>query len=140
MKPPKAVASDPWAQWCALLALEAPTYGSQRRCQHLRPGWSKTQVQQMLTQTQAALRLLNRGDPFQDYSFLQDKNWLKEGARHAKALVYLKGFLSLSETLKAQLPEYQSLWPVLKSELGTATDVPGHGPVRAGHPVGCCRQ
>lgn len=124
MKPPKAVASDPWAQWCALLALEAPTYGSQRRCQHLRPGWSKTQVQQMLTQTQAALRLLNRGDPFQDYSFLQDKNWLKEGARHAKALVYLKGFLSLSETLKAQLPEYQSLWPVLKSELGTATDVP----------------
>lgn len=123
MKPSKTIASDPWAQWCALLALEAPTYGSQQRCQHLRPGWNKSQVQQMLTQTQAALRLLNRADPFQSYAFLQDKNWLKEGAKHAKALVYLKGFLSLIETLKVQLPEAQSLWPVLKSELSTATDV-----------------
>jgi dsDNA-specific endonuclease/ATPase MutS2 len=122
MKPQTTIASDPWAQWCALLALEAPTYGSQQRCLHLRPGWNKTQVQQMLLQTQAALRLLNGGDPFQPYAFLQDKNWLKEGAKNTKALSYLNGFLSLSEQLKRELPETKALWPVLKSEVAPTSD------------------
>lgn len=123
MKPQTTIASDPWVQWCALLALEAPTYGSQQRCQHLRPGWNKTQVQQALTQTQAALRLLNSGDPFQPHAFLHDKNWLKEGAKNPRSLHYLKGFLSLSEHLKSELPEAKALWPVLKSEITAANDV-----------------
>lgn len=124
MKPSQAIASDTWSQWCALLALEAPTYGSQQRCQHLRPGWNKTQVQHLLTQTQAALRLLKQEDPFHQYTFLQEKNWLKEGAKTGKALVYLKGFLALSEHLKKELPEAKALWPVLKSEVAQAMDTP----------------
>ena len=123
MKPLTAIAPDTWSQWCALLALEAPTYGGQQRCQHLRPGWNKTQVQQMLSQTQAALRLLKKENPFDKYTFLQEKHWLKEGAKTAKALDYLNGFLSLSAYLKKELPESKMLWPILKNEVHNATDM-----------------
>lgn len=117
--------SSIWSQWCLILSAEAPTYGSQQRCLHLRPGWNKSQVQQLLTQTQQVLKFTKNQDPFGDpeLGFLKEKNWLKDGIKHpARAVRYLKHFLDLIATLKQELPESRNLWPPLKAEIQPTQD------------------
>ncbi len=112
-----------WSQWCLILSASAPTYGSEQRCLHLRPGVNKTQVQEQLTQTQWAFRLTREADPFASRAFLKDKHWLKEGAKTpAKAAQYLPAFLALIGDLKQALPESKALWPPLKADIQPHTD------------------
>lgn len=123
MNPSGSNSLSAWSQWCLILSETAPTYGSQQRCLHLRPGGNKTQVQEQLTQTQWALRLTREQDPFASYAFLKEKNWLKEGAKNpGKAVSYLQGFLALIAHLKQALPETKHHWPALKSEIQAQSD------------------
>lgn len=123
MSPSGSNSLSAWSQWCLILSATAPTYGSEQRCLHLRPGVNKAQVQEQLTQTQWAFRLTREADPFAPHAFLKDKHWLKEGAKTpAKAAQYLSAFLNLIAQLKQALPETKTLWPALKAEIQPHSD------------------